>query len=88
MPRFTSVHPLTLTEPAARFTPVEGDPELFEVESDDPAVVTALRGLGDAFGISEDDSEDAPAPAPQAALTPAQEQSQPVPTVPDNGPQD
>ncbi len=54
MARFTSVHPLTLTEPFARFTPVAGDPELFEVVSDDPAVVLSLRGLGARFGIVED----------------------------------
>jgi hypothetical protein len=54
MARFISVHPLTLTEPAARFTPLAGDPALFEVVSDDPAVVLSLRGLGARFGIVED----------------------------------
>lgn len=90
MARFTSVHPLTLTEPAARFTPVEGDPELFEVVSDDPAVILSLRHLGEAYGVVEDGDpvpvEAPPVAEPAPELTPAEQETQPVPVIPDTLP--
>ena len=58
MARFTSIHPLHFTEPAVRFEP-EGDH--FALDTDDDAVIDAMRALPAGFNVVEvvsDDLED------------------------------
>ncbi|WP_076260873.1 hypothetical protein [Intrasporangium flavum] len=50
MARFTSIHPLHFTEPAVRFQP-EGDQ--FVLETDDDAVIDAMRALPADFHVVE-----------------------------------
>lgn len=82
MARFTSIHPLIFTEPAAAFT---ADGDGFAFETDDEPTAVALRSVADQFGIVEDDgTEPAAPPAPDAPVdepTPAQVESEPVPPV-------
>ncbi|NUO58997.1 MAG: hypothetical protein HOV78_20240 [Hamadaea sp.] len=51
MARFTSVHPLHFTEPPVRFRP---DGDLYVLETDDDAVIDAMRGLPATFGVTEE----------------------------------